>query len=110
MFRTRLREAATQRPNYAGAYVIATWGCGTECLMGAAINTSNGRVTFLPASICCVSLGGGEYTEMIAFRPDSTLLVLTGVRNEAEGDRGAHFYRIEGDRFVHVRDVPLVAN
>jgi hypothetical protein len=36
---------------------------------------------------------------------DSALLVLSGLRNEKEGDQGSHFYRIDGDRFVLVRDM-----
>lgn len=107
-FRTRLREAATRRPDFAGFYVVAIWGCGTDCLMGAAVNTRTGRVAFLPASICCLTAGDG-YTDKIAYRADSTLLVLTGRRNEAEDDLGAHFYRIQGDQFVHVSDVPLTS-
>ena len=38
MFRTRLRNAAKQEPNFAGGYVIASWGCGTTCVMGATVN------------------------------------------------------------------------
>lgn len=37
-FRTRLREAAAQKPDFAGHYVLARWGCGTECINGAAID------------------------------------------------------------------------
>jgi hypothetical protein len=36
---------------------------------------------------------------------DSALLVLSGLRNEKEGDQGSLFYRIDGDRFVLVRDM-----
>jgi hypothetical protein len=107
MFRTRLREAAAQRPNFAGHYILATWGCGTDCSMGAAINALNGQVTMLPASICCLSSAGDDFSNKIAFRADSALLILTGMRNENEADLGAHFYRIEGDRFVHIRDIPI---
>jgi hypothetical protein len=41
-------------------------------------------------------------THLIA---DSALLVLSGLRNEKEGDQGSHFYRIDADRFVLVRDM-----
>ncbi|WP_426956030.1 hypothetical protein [Muricoccus radiodurans] len=105
-FRTRLREAATRPPNFAGHYVLTTWGCGSGCLMGAVVNALDGRVTFLPATICCLPFDV-EGVEPISFRADSRLLILNGVRDEAEGDLGAHYYRIEGARFVHLRDAPL---
>src|SRR5574341_1202298 len=34
MYRTRLREAAREKPNFAGHYIVTYWGCGTECVMG----------------------------------------------------------------------------
>src|ERR1700758_72588 len=37
-FRTRLREGARQKANFAGHYVVVTWGCGTNCNMGAVVD------------------------------------------------------------------------
>ena len=108
-YRTRLRAAATERPNFAGHYILASWGCGTECLMGAAIDARTGRVTFLPFATCCFSMAPEGTQDMVAFRPDSTLIVLLGARDGREADIGAHEYRIEGDRFVHIRRVPFPA-
>jgi len=53
MFRTRLRNAAKQEPNFAGQHVLASWGCGSTCVTGAAVNLATGQVTFLPGSVCC---------------------------------------------------------
>lgn len=106
-YRTRLRAAATERPNFAGHYVLVRWGCGTECLMGGAINTRTGRVTLLPFATCCFSEAPEGTEDMIAFRADSALLVLIGIRDERRADVGAHYYRIEGHRLVHLRDVPF---
>jgi hypothetical protein len=47
-FRTRLREAAAQGPNFAGYMTVATWGCGTSCQQIALIDARNGRVYFGP--------------------------------------------------------------
>jgi|SRR5882724_9194490 len=33
MYHTRLREAAVQKPNFAGHYIVTAWGCGTQCLL-----------------------------------------------------------------------------
>lgn len=105
-FRTRLREAARQPANFAGSYVLATWGCGTTCLMGAAVNLRTGRVAWLPGTICCWPSDADANFEPVVARLTSTLIVLSGLRNEKEGDQGAHFYNLEGGRFVHLRDVP----
>lgn len=102
-FRTQLRDAARDRPNFAGHYVLTTWGCGAGCVMGAAIDARTGRVGWLPGTVCCWPVA---VEDPLAFRLDSALLAVTGLRNEKEGDQGTHYYRIEGLRFVHVRDVP----
>jgi hypothetical protein len=52
-FRTRLKEAAREKPNFAGHFIVTTWGCGTECVMGAVIDASTGRVFMLPTTLCC---------------------------------------------------------
>lgn len=104
LFRTRLRDAARRRPDFAGHYVLARWGCGAMCQSVAIIDVRSGRVTWTPGSICCWTSEDNSI-EPVQFRPDSSLLVLTGLRNEKEGDNGIHYYRIEGSRLVHLKDV-----
>lgn len=43
-FRTRIGAALEKGPNFAGHFVIATWGCGTMCLAGAVVDSRTGRV------------------------------------------------------------------
>ena len=105
-FRTRLREAARQPANFAGVYSLATWGRGTECLMGAAVNLKTGRVVWLSSTICCWPSDVDGNFQPVVFRANSTPLVLSGPRNEKEDDQGAHFYRIAGNQFVFVRNIP----
>jgi hypothetical protein len=45
LFRTVLRDAAKDGPNFDGKYVVASWGCGTECQQFAIINLETGAVT-----------------------------------------------------------------
>jgi len=106
-YRTRLRRAASQAPNFAGHYIVGVWGCGTECIMGAAIDAWNGKVIWLPGSICCVFSELGYDVDMISFKIDSNLLILRGDLDEKEGTGKEHYYRIDGDRFVFLRDAPL---
>ena len=77
-FRTRLREAPAQGPNFAGHMIVATWGCGTSCQTVALIDARNGRVYFGPTA----SLG-------VKHRLDSRLLVVNPPEEikEAFGDK-----------------------
>jgi len=101
-FRTRLRNAAKQSANFAGEYVLTTWGCGTSCITGAVVSLKTGVVTFLPGTICCW-YGKGE---RLHFRLNSRLLVTAGVMNE-ESEHGVHFYEFTGDEFKHLKTVPV---
>lgn len=105
MFRTRLTEASKQKPNFAGHYVLTFWGCGTECLSGAAIDVRTGKVTFFDFSICCWGTDVDDDFEAISFRLDSRLIIFSGARNEKEGDEGAHFYKFENGRFVFIKTI-----
>ena len=105
-YRTRLRDASMQRPNFAGHYVLTTWGCGTSCSMGAAIDVRTGRVIWLPGAV-----SGDRPEDTVAYdnpvisSVGSRLLVLSGQINET-GFEGDHYFLIEGDRFVHLVDLP----
>ena len=46
MFRTVLRNAAAEGPNFAGHYAVAGWGCGMSCISAAIVDTESGRVLF----------------------------------------------------------------
>lgn len=103
-FRARLKWAVdNQKPNFAGHYILTTWGCGTSCIMGAVIDAKTGKVSWWNFSICCWY--GDE--DMIEFRSDSKLIVFFGVRNEKDGDYGAHYYKFENGRFVHLQSVSI---
>ncbi len=43
-FRTRLREAAREGPNFAGFYKLVSWGCGNECQISLIIDLITGKV------------------------------------------------------------------
>lgn len=70
-FKTRLQWAAKHlKPNFAGHYILTTWGCGAECLMGAVIDAKTGKVYWWNFTICCWPLDKGDKFGPIAFRPD----------------------------------------
>ena len=107
-FKTRLQWAAKNlKPNFAGHYILTSWGCGAQCVMGAVIDAKTGKVYWWDFTICCWGADVDDKFNPIEFRPDSKLIVFSGLRNEKEGDDGAHFYRFDDNgRFVHIRSIP----
>jgi hypothetical protein len=104
MYRTRLREAAREEPNFAGNYVLTYWGCGTACVMGAVIDAATGEIIWLPFSICCFASVDPGF-QPINFKPNSRLVVFAGLRNEQQ-PMGAHFYWFDGREFHFITTVP----
>lgn len=98
-YASMLRTAAQRDPNFAGHYILASWGCGASCLMAAAIDTETGLVTWLPFTVCCWNV---SITEPIEFHPSSRLLLVHGSRNE-QGDGGAtHHYEFQNNKFIEL--------
>jgi hypothetical protein len=80
-FRTRLQQAAKQKPNFAGHYIVAAWGCGAGCVMGAAIDAKTGKVHRWDFTICCWPADVDDKFKPIEYRLDSRLIVFSGLLN-----------------------------
>jgi hypothetical protein len=48
IFRTAIREAVADGTNFAGHYVLASWGCGSGCMQFVVVNAVSGDVTDPP--------------------------------------------------------------
>lgn len=103
IYRTRLKEVAKQKPNFAGHYILTTWGCGMECLMGAVIDAKTGKTYQLPFTICCWGDETSANFKPIEFRTDSKLIVFTGARDEKEDDAGKHYYIFDNYSFKPIQ-------
>lgn len=101
-FRTRLRQAAKEKPNFAGHYIVTIWGCGTECISGAIIDARTGSVIMLPFSLCCWGVDVPDDFEPLAYRIDSSLIVVSGARDENTQDNGKHYYTVRNKRLVEL--------
>jgi hypothetical protein len=42
MFRARLRKGAQSGPNFAGAFTVVVWGCGSSCQLVAIVDARTG--------------------------------------------------------------------
>lgn len=94
------KELAVPGPNFAGRYVIVTWGCGSPCLMAAIVDAKTGRV-FPPL----FHHGPGHSyfqvpwafpMEPLAYRLDSRLLI-ANICEEGESRKCGTHYFVMGD-------------
>jgi hypothetical protein len=99
LYRTQLREASRHAPNFAGHYVLATWGCGASCVMAAAIDAKTGAVTRLPFTVSNWPL---DVTEPLDYKADSRLLIVRGSRNEKRN--GIYYYEFVQHNFKLLRE------
>lgn len=74
MFKTRLREGMKQGVNFAGEYVVVSWGCGSSCVENAIVNAKTGKVCDWFESC------GDDH-----FRKDSRLIILNQPDGEDHG-------------------------
>jgi len=109
MFRTNLRNAAKEGVNFAGHYILTTWGCGTNCSQSAVIDARNGKV-FFPDQLEGAGFGFCELpddTEPIVYQTDSRLLVLSGFKggdlNVDNGRCGIYYLEWTGRNFKQVK-------
>jgi hypothetical protein len=96
-YATMLKSAAHRKPNFAGHYVLANWGCGASCVMAAAVDLKTGSVTWLPFTVCCWD---ADVPEPLVFKLQSRLLVVHGSRNETE--KGTYYYQFDGGKFLFI--------
>lgn len=119
MYRTQLRGWATEKPNFAGHYILATWGCGTGCTQIAVIDALTGKV-FHPPGARTNSVVDVHHELLVdadssprradfgalRYSADSRLLVLIGTPEERTENRGISYFVWENDALRRVRLVP----
>ena len=104
-YRSALRESAKAGVNFAGHYIVAEWGCGTDCHSFAIIDAKTGDVYFSKA----VSFIGGQLRQTeedrLKYRKDSRLFIAAGARNDEE--TGKFFYEWKNNRLQLIRKTEL---
>lgn len=116
MFRSRLLEWSKEKSNFAGHYILASWGCGTDCTSIAIIDAQTGNI-YHPAGATTNSavnihqklLKDGDLwhgTGAIKFREDSKLLILIGMPEEEEKNRGVSYFIWDQNTLKRIRFVP----
>jgi len=106
LFRTRIREAAANGPNFAGHYTIAKWGCGSACVSGVVVDAQTGKIHSMPFSIlgfgfALKSADGASWVDYsfrpLEFRVNSRLLIVRGCPED--DNCGAYYYEWTGFGF-----------
>ena len=111
-YRTNLREAAKSGVNFAGHYVVAEWGCGTNCMQAGIVDARNGKAYF-PIELEGMSSGACDIpdeTELTEYKPNSRLLILSGHRgndaNKMQRACGVYYYEWTGTKLRLIKPVP----
>lgn len=83
-FKTRIRVAAFQPPNFAGAYRIVEWGCGSDCVRFVLLDLKSGSVHAPPFESLWLDAFAtyGWYGKGLEYRSDSKLLIADGCPDE----------------------------
>ncbi len=113
LFRTALRDAARQGPNFAGSYTVAVWGCGASCTSAAIVDARSGRVFFpdvmndiAGTHVSGRAPDGAEPAyDSLRFRADSRLLAVLGAPGENAARDGVSFYVWTGATMTPLRFV-----
>jgi hypothetical protein len=106
MFRTMLRQNAKQGVNFAGHYILATWGCGSDCHSFAIIDAKTSRVYFSPL----ISFVGGQRfqeEDRLQFRKNSRLLIIAGAKDDEELGKFYYMWKNNRLRLLRKTELPL---
>jgi hypothetical protein len=101
-------EVSAPGQNFAGQYIIVTWGCGVACLMAAIVDAKTGRVFpppfhHGPGRAAIFRFRGLSPMEPLAYRPDSRLLI-ANICERGDAERwGAHYFFMgdDGLKLIH---------
>lgn len=119
-YQTQLRSWAREKPNFAGHYILATWGCGTGCTELAVIDAATGKVFYPPEARvnhiedvdpdALVDIKEGDRRAdfgAMRYRADSRLLIVFGTLNGRAENEGISWFVWEDDRLRRVRFVKI---
>ena len=111
-YRTRLRKAiALRKPEFAGRYIVARWGCGgSGCSIGAVIDASTGRAIPLPGPVMSVHPLKPQYAhedgQELIYHLSSRLMVRAGDMDREDGKDVIEFHELRNGEFRLVKTSP----
>jgi hypothetical protein len=111
LFRTRLIEASRQAPNFAGHFVFAGWGCGSQCAAGAFVDLHTGKILPTPMRLGETDWDRWNYCGMpagkqIEFRVDSRLVKFRCGLEGGEYSPDVDYFALVDGEFREILHVP----
>ncbi len=105
LFRTQLRTQAQEKPDFAGHYRIALWGCGAACVDWGMVDSQSGRVVMGDRFGDIDAMKVNEDQRLI-YRLNSRLLVILGAPNEKPEREGMTYVLWTGHGFRQLAFYP----
>lgn len=111
-YRTRLRDAiANGKPEFAGRYIVARWGCGSGgCNVGAVIDAATGRAVPMPGAVMSVYPLKPEFAkedgQELIYKLSSRLLIQAGDMDRDNGKDVVEFHELRDGKFHLLKSAP----
>jgi hypothetical protein len=102
IYRTQIREQASEGPNFAGHFTVAKWGCGSPCLAFVIIDAKSVVIYDHVPSVGCADTTGIDAS--IEFKLTSCLVMTTGFSKEL--GCGTDFYEWNGKKLSLIHFEP----
>lgn len=100
-YRTALREGLRDYPvEFAGRYVVVTFGCGTTCMFGGWVDTQTGEAFGMPGILDTFGPFGVETP--LVFRADSRLVITLGAATTDASQPEASYHEWTGVKLVPI--------
>lgn len=100
-YRTALREGLRDYPiEFAGRYVIVTFGCGTTCMFGGWVDAATGEAFGMPGILDTFGPFGIETP--LVYRADSRLVITLGAARSDETQPEANYYEWTGAKLKSI--------
>jgi hypothetical protein len=112
-YRTSIRDAASQGPDFAAKYKIAQWGCGSGCIGIAIIDEQSGAVYDGPFHVVAFTPASypdqpdkSAFDDPIQYKLQSRLFVVHGCLEDNLAACASYYYEWTGTAFRLLKKIP----
>lgn len=107
-YRTRLSEGLRELPiNFAGHYVMVTFGCGSTCLYGGMVDARTGEATALPFLVDSFGSDKVDIDDPLLYRADSRLVIILGMLRDEDEIPRQYFFEWTNETLTPLCHAPI---